>query len=179
MCTAKLINSQSVVPWTISQAHLWGGIDKLIRDGLPSTNAHSTWLQQRKGQCTSRVYYISHCSCGTAGQQRDSRKQLPPYPYLQWSQKLGGKSGLLNLPNTITILLLLLLLMTLIDGWDVWIAITRCIWVKNPDIKKAPWHYPQNPLAWISAWASSCQFAFAGTIVSPVSCCRGDSLATS
>ena len=29
--TAKLINNKSVVPWTLSQAHLWGSIDRLIR----------------------------------------------------------------------------------------------------------------------------------------------------
>ena len=63
-------------------------------------------------------------------------KKLPPYPYSQWSQRLGGKRSLLNLLNMITVFPLFLLLMALIDGWDGWIAITRCIQMKNPNIKK-------------------------------------------
>ena len=34
------------------------------------------------------LYYMAYCSCGTANQQVGGRKQLPPYPYPQWSQKL-------------------------------------------------------------------------------------------
>ena len=41
----------------------------------------------------------------TVGQQVEDKKQLPPYPYPQWSQRLGGKRSLLNLSNMITIII--------------------------------------------------------------------------
>ena len=42
-------------------------------------------------------------------------------------------------------------------------VIARCIGMKQPNIKNAPCHLPQNLLAWISALASSLQLADVGT----------------
>ena len=81
-------------------------------------------------------YYKSHCSCGTAGQQVCDKKWTPPYPYPSCGKNYWSKRGLLNLPNTISILPLIFLLMTPIKRLDRGTTIARCIWVKKPHIKK-------------------------------------------
>ena len=74
-CLKHIVQSKSIaIPWTLTQAHLWGGIDRSIRDSTVPTNVHCSWPQQRKGQCASHpVLYITlllRGSRSTRGQQK-------------------------------------------------------------------------------------------------------------
>ena len=89
------------------------------------------------------------------------------------------KRGWLYTLNTVTIFSFLFKFMSTKQRSYLSLAIARCVGMKHPNIKNAPCRLPQNPLAWISALASSLRLADAGTMASPVSGCKGGSTATS
>ena len=69
---------------------------------------------------------------------------------------------ILHLPYPVSIFPLLCILLLPVECWDLCVSVARCVWVKDPNVKKCIFLL-------ISTLASSCLLADLGSIVSPVS----------
>ena len=120
-------------------------------------------------------YYMPWCCGGRADRLDDDRKWVLPCPCHQLLRRLAGVLPHGHDHHTS----LLLKFMSSIQNRNGNITVALCFWVKNPYIEKGTFPPPQNPQAWMSALASSCQLTDLRVITSPLSDCRSGSTATS